>query len=84
MPFDPEAIAASLTNNVDDACALAWALSKDEHMDRETLEADLRAALAPILAKYPRPDEMSPDQYAAHLAAMTALVVRTEQDKDNG
>jgi hypothetical protein len=60
-------------------------MTKDEkpvnHEERTSLEDDLRAALAPVLAKHPKPDNQSLDQYAGMLAAMTALVVRTEVNR---
>jgi len=79
--MDAADIAAKLTDHIEDAWALAWALTKDDtmnHDERTTLEADMRAALQPVLANHPKREDQSLEQYAGMLAAMTALVVRTE------
>lgn len=78
--MDPQAIATYLTTNQDDAANLQHLLERDDmdHETRVSLEDDMRTALLPILAKYRKSDEMSPEQFAAHLAAMTALIVRKE------
>jgi hypothetical protein len=82
LPFDPERIAQTATTNATDRADLARLLEEDDkHEERTSLEADMRAALASVLAKHPKPEDQSLDQYAAHLAAMTALVVRTQEPR---
>jgi hypothetical protein len=82
----PEAIAASLTNTREDAARLIELLSEENdmpqftHETRTALEEAMRTALQPILAM--RPDDFTPEQFAATLAALTAKIARETTNDD--